>query len=524
LNSPAIANSHPARTRRRAHRRLQHVRWPQRRLADPDGNLKTGAGRTLTYTSYNQVNQISEGIGITTFLHDADHQRIKQTRPDGSYDIYVNPLMGVGLPLEKAWTPAAGSTPIVIQVKAAIIGSDGQIGQSVTNTAAGITTTLTRYFHKDVQGSIVAVTDDTAAVVAQYSYGPWGARVPLIADTLNNRRGYTGHEHLDDGLIHMNGRIYDPVISRFLQADPYIQNPGDGQSYNRYSYVLNNPLYYTDPTGYNWLSDAWGAIRGAVKAVVGIYLTAIGNPVGPALIQSGFNDFNKKPSLSGVNVGVPIYQSRFDAGGQQTSSCFGPSCGGGISFSGPSAAAERKAQLNYGFSPTLDRIWGNTSSSSYQRGRVMLSEVGEIGVGRYLTRDPDTLEAVNWELFVLPFAAPARVAAAVAERGVSAGEKIYRVYGGDSLAGGASWSPVNPGNIANYRNISGLPSGGASGVNNTGRFVIEGTLMDPSKVARVRSALSVDGNVGGLKEYVIPRGIENGAVRIDRVSGANPEF
>jgi RHS repeat-associated protein len=54
----------------------------------------------------------------------------------------------------------------------------------------------------------------------------------------------------DVGIIHMGGRIYDPVLGRFLQADPFIQAPKNSQSYNRYSYVLNNPLSYTDPSGY----------------------------------------------------------------------------------------------------------------------------------------------------------------------------------------------------------------------------------------------------------------------------------
>lgn len=61
-------------------------------------------------------------------------------------------------------------------------------------------------------------------------------------------------------------------------------------------------------------------------------------------------------------------------------------------------------------------------------------------------------------------------------------------------------------------------------MNNTGRFVIEGTLMDPSLVVKTRSALSLDGNAGGLPEFVIPNWMDNGAVKINRVSGVNPEF
>ena len=69
---------------------------------------------------------------------------------------------------------------------------------------------------------------------------------------------FTSHEHLDSArLIHMNGRVFDPEIARFLSADPLIQAPNNLQSYNRYSYTLNNPLIFTDPSGYSWLSREW---------------------------------------------------------------------------------------------------------------------------------------------------------------------------------------------------------------------------------------------------------------------------
>jgi RHS repeat-associated protein len=65
------------------------------------------------------------------------------------------------------------------------------------------------------------------------------------------------------GLVHMNGRIYDPLLGRFLSADVAIQAPGNLQSYNRYSYVMNNPLTLTDPTGWffmqmmpDWMQQA----------------------------------------------------------------------------------------------------------------------------------------------------------------------------------------------------------------------------------------------------------------------------
>jgi RHS repeat-associated protein len=67
-------------------------------------------------------------------------------------------------------------------------------------------------------------------------------------------RGFSTHEYLPwFNLYNMNGRLYDPVVGRFLNVDPLIQDPGNTQSYNRYSYCLNNLLKYADPSGYQWM-------------------------------------------------------------------------------------------------------------------------------------------------------------------------------------------------------------------------------------------------------------------------------
>nr|WP_314289224.1 RHS repeat-associated core domain-containing protein [uncultured Capnocytophaga sp.] len=78
-------------------------------------------------------------------------------------------------------------------------------------------------------------------------------------------RGYTGHEHLlSVGLIHMNRRLYDPVLHRFLQPDNFVQDPFNTQNFNRYGYCLNNPLVYVDQDGeFFWIPVIIGAIVGA---------------------------------------------------------------------------------------------------------------------------------------------------------------------------------------------------------------------------------------------------------------------
>jgi hypothetical protein len=80
----------------------------------------------------------------------------------------------------------------------------------------------------------------------------------------------------------MNGRIYDPVIGRFLQADPIIQAPGNAQSHNRYSYVMNNPLSFTDPSGFSsWTKFRDRILKPVIGLVVGWYLgPLIGNWLG----------------------------------------------------------------------------------------------------------------------------------------------------------------------------------------------------------------------------------------------------
>ena len=108
------------------------------------------------------------------------------------------------------------------------------------------------------------------------SYAPWGNRT-TTKNTLKFHRGFTGHEHLTTyGVINMNGRMYDPTVGRFLAPDNFVQMPDFSQSFNRYSYCLNNPLKYTDPSGEllgvdDWLivAIATGVFTGAMNAKMG---------------------------------------------------------------------------------------------------------------------------------------------------------------------------------------------------------------------------------------------------------------
>lgn len=121
-----------------------------------------------------------------------------------------------------------------------------------------------KFLHKDYLGSILAISDEGGNKLEQRHFDAWGnfthlqigsgaiitdkniiSNTPLWID-----RGYTGHEHFAEvGIIHMNGRLYDPLLRRFLNADENIQDIYNTQNYNKYGYVLNNPLMFNDPTG-----------------------------------------------------------------------------------------------------------------------------------------------------------------------------------------------------------------------------------------------------------------------------------
>src|SRR5690606_21629835 len=98
-------------------------------------------------------------------------------------------------------------------------------------------------------------------------------------------RGYTGHEHFFEvGLIHMNGRMYDANLGRFLSPDNFIQDPYNTQNFNRYGYVLNNPLLYNDPSGEFFFSLIFPGIGTFIDAalwgaVIGVGANGINNTI-----------------------------------------------------------------------------------------------------------------------------------------------------------------------------------------------------------------------------------------------------
>ncbi|CAN7240115.1 RHS repeat domain-containing protein [Polaromonas sp. LjRoot131] len=287
--------------------------------------------RGETYTSFNMPATITFGnmSGSTAgpvdrnlaFVYGPEHQRIKQTvvgGPNPGTTWYLNGEDSLGLSYEKE-IKGTGITENKHYVSAG--GVVFALFVSRTGTLGATPATTTSYFHNDHLSSIVAISDETGTVVERMAFDAWGKRrfvngTPDVLDSIvgfNTDRGYTMHEHLDEmGVIHMNGRIYDPLVGRFMSADPFIQSVDNLQSYNRYAYVLNNPLALTDPSGY----FSWG----------GLFKSFVSFSVNPSA-KNLFNLVAAQPGQKQVDkiiMNTPLLYSV----GQIAASAFTAFCGG----------------------------------------------------------------------------------------------------------------------------------------------------------------------------------------------------
>ena len=225
----------------------------------------------LTYNAYNKVTLVAQGDTQYSIVYGLDRQRIESVLKDKGKVKYTRLYMGS----YERKTSADGVVTLVDYIYA-------PTGLAAIHKRTG-TRQGTYYVLTDNIGSVSAVTDYMGNIINRYYYTAWGGRVRTDNGEYDHAtyfgdeggdvtdRGYTCHEHLTPlNLIDMNGRIYDPVLARFLSPDPYIQAPDFTQNYNRYAYCLNNPFKYTDPSG----EIAWFVIP---LITAGIF--AVGNTV-----------------------------------------------------------------------------------------------------------------------------------------------------------------------------------------------------------------------------------------------------
>ncbi|MFO7851915.1 MAG: RHS repeat-associated core domain-containing protein [Bacteroidales bacterium] len=225
-------------------------------ITNPTSLMQDLPTQDITYTRFNKTSTVSvTDTGLDkdlTIIYGPDQLRVKTVLEDNSSTVLTK-YYALGM-YEKEVHATEGARELYY-----------------INTPSGISAILEStssydsvfYIHTDILGSYDVITDDQGGIRERLSFDPWGRRrntsswdYTSVPASFKFDRGFTGHEHLDDfNLINMNGRMYDPILSMFLSPDPFIQLPHETQNYNRYAYVMNNALKYTDPTGYKRKKD-----------------------------------------------------------------------------------------------------------------------------------------------------------------------------------------------------------------------------------------------------------------------------
>ena len=220
---------------------------------DSNGNMTTRNGDTITWASYNYPSEIEEGSRTYQYGYDAFRQRYKQVYDNGTETETTYYVGGI---FEKNVNDDTGD-----EIYRHFIYARGEAVAIHARPNGG--TAYDRFILRDHQGSIAALLDESGTAAPHQAFSAFGERrdpsdwsgspssteLGQIADTSD--RGYTDHVQLEgSSLIHMRGRVMDAQIGRFLSPDPFTTEPGNSQNWNRYSYVHNNPLSFTDPSGF----------------------------------------------------------------------------------------------------------------------------------------------------------------------------------------------------------------------------------------------------------------------------------
>ncbi|WP_444932850.1 RHS repeat-associated core domain-containing protein [Microbulbifer sp. JTAC008] len=212
---------------------------------DQNGNRTHENGtRQIWYNAFNKPTRINRKGANLYFYYGADQMRYKQVnQTSGKTTLYIDKLF------EKITGGGETQYRHFIGDIAVLTSTDN--GSELTHKIG--------FSHRDRLGSAAAVGDEAGNLKESHSFDPFGKprqgnildKDTPILESVYSTRGFTDHEHLDDvELIHMNGRAYDYNLGQFLSVDPVIQSPGNSQSLNPYSYIMNNPLAGTDPSGF----------------------------------------------------------------------------------------------------------------------------------------------------------------------------------------------------------------------------------------------------------------------------------
>ncbi|MBK9583243.1 MAG: VCBS repeat-containing protein [Saprospiraceae bacterium] len=260
------------------------------------GKCIPSASTVFTMNSFNKATSITSTHHKMDLLYSVDKQRYRQQYYFNNQWVKQKDFILDLIEREKSSTGERTSFYIK--------GSEGVI--AVKYHQLNNDSTFYHYWLKDNLGSLQTVIGSNDSIVEVLSFDAWGQRrfadgKPMqvgVLDTFTNDRGFTGHEHLDFfDLINMNGRIYDAILGRFTSPDPFVQESFNIQSYNRYAYVFNNPLAFTDPSGYWGIKSFTRPFKKMAKRVV----SAVKN-IAKGQISKGLKDLSQAAIYYGRGI------------------------------------------------------------------------------------------------------------------------------------------------------------------------------------------------------------------------------
>ena len=211
---------------------------------DSNGNREAGFGLYFEYNNFNQLVRVRNGtVGgtiIEEYTYDANGNRVMKYEPLRNSTTYYfdnNFVRVVNL--------SGTFDSVYYYDERSLVGS------------LDVNSSKISFYHPDHLGSTSITTNSTGNLIEETTYEPFGK----IISGGNDRYDYTGKEtDIGTGLDYYGARYYDPTYAQFTQPDIIIQDVYNPQTLNRYSYVLNNPMKYTDPTGNFWQFAALPAL------------------------------------------------------------------------------------------------------------------------------------------------------------------------------------------------------------------------------------------------------------------------